>query len=239
MNSDIHALSGAYAVDALDDLERARFERHLAECDACTAEVASLREASALFAETTPLAPPADLRNRVLADIATVRPLPPVVPEATGDARRRPRLLTRLVAAAAVVAAVGAGASVWHPWTDDTTQRQPSAIDRVLTADDARSFTRNLEDGSSATVVVSRSLHQAVVVPTGMKDPAPGTVYELWLQRGQEMVPAGFMTSTDHPVLFEGDAGSAVGAGITVEPEGGSPEPTFPAVATYDFRTST
>ena len=29
--SDIHALSGAYAVDALDDIERAQFERHLAE----------------------------------------------------------------------------------------------------------------------------------------------------------------------------------------------------------------
>ena len=30
--SDLHGLSGAYAVDGLDDLERARFERHLAEC---------------------------------------------------------------------------------------------------------------------------------------------------------------------------------------------------------------
>ena len=30
-SADIHALSGAYAVDAVDDLERARFERHLQE----------------------------------------------------------------------------------------------------------------------------------------------------------------------------------------------------------------
>ena len=30
--SDIHALSGAYAVDALDELERVGFERHLAGC---------------------------------------------------------------------------------------------------------------------------------------------------------------------------------------------------------------
>ena len=30
--TEIHALSGAYAVDALDDLERAAFERHLGEC---------------------------------------------------------------------------------------------------------------------------------------------------------------------------------------------------------------
>jgi hypothetical protein len=33
MNSnDIHSLSGAYAVDAVDDVERARFEAHLATC---------------------------------------------------------------------------------------------------------------------------------------------------------------------------------------------------------------
>ena len=50
--TEIHALSGAYAVDALDDLERAAFERHLAECAECQAEVASLREAAAMIAET-------------------------------------------------------------------------------------------------------------------------------------------------------------------------------------------
>ena len=39
MSGDIHALSGAYAVDAVDDLERAMFERHLAQCGTCRAEV--------------------------------------------------------------------------------------------------------------------------------------------------------------------------------------------------------
>ena len=73
--SDLHAHSGAYAVDALDDVERARFERHLAECEDCRAEVQSLREAAALLADDTAAAPPPGLRDRVLADIATVRPL--------------------------------------------------------------------------------------------------------------------------------------------------------------------
>ncbi|MFC6343639.1 zf-HC2 domain-containing protein, partial [Nocardioides hankookensis] len=47
--NDIHALVGAYAVDAVDDLERAAFERHLAECADCRDEVASLREAAGLL----------------------------------------------------------------------------------------------------------------------------------------------------------------------------------------------
>src|SRR5688572_7103582 len=97
--SDIHALSGAYAIDALDDIERAQFERHLARCAECRAEVESLREASAMLAETAAVEPPADLRSRLLADIRTVRPLPPVtqppaVPvdagEATGDPAHGP-----------------------------------------------------------------------------------------------------------------------------------------------------
>jgi anti-sigma factor RsiW len=80
--SDMHPLSGAYAVDALDDIERARFERHLAECPDCTAEVASLREAAAMLAHSVDTEPSADLRAKVLAEISTVRPLPP-------QARRR------------------------------------------------------------------------------------------------------------------------------------------------------
>ena len=55
--SDIHTLSGAYALDALLDLERAEFERHLSACDACRAEVASLREAASHLAEASATSP--------------------------------------------------------------------------------------------------------------------------------------------------------------------------------------
>ena len=77
--SEIHALSGAYAVDALDPAERMLFEQHLATCPDCRAEVDSLREAAATLPEITLAEPPPGLRERLLADIATVRPLPPVV----------------------------------------------------------------------------------------------------------------------------------------------------------------
>ena len=43
---DIHGLTGAYAVDAVDDVERARFEAHLADCPQCQAEVTTLRAAA-------------------------------------------------------------------------------------------------------------------------------------------------------------------------------------------------
>ena len=79
---DVHKLTGAYAVDALDELERARFEQHLSGCEDCRAEVAELRETAALLAETTATTPPTSLRESVLAGISQVRPLPPEVPVA-------------------------------------------------------------------------------------------------------------------------------------------------------------
>ena len=56
--SEIHALSGAYAVDALDHIERCTSSEHLATCPACRTEVDCLREAAALLAETTAAEPP-------------------------------------------------------------------------------------------------------------------------------------------------------------------------------------
>lgn len=75
---DVHALSGAYALDALTPQEAAAFEVHLESCESCRTEVRSLREASAALADDVAEAPPEHLRGSVLAAIGTVRPLPPV-----------------------------------------------------------------------------------------------------------------------------------------------------------------
>ena len=228
MSTEIHALSGAYAVDALDDIERAQFERHLADCAECRAEVDSLREAAALLPETTTAVPSDALRERVLAGIATVRPLPPLTVET--PARRRPRFRpAALVAAAAAVVAIGAGAVVWQPWDDETSQApQLSAVERVLQAEDAEEYVQELPDGSKATLTRSKSLNQAVIETSDMAPPPNGKVYELWLDHeGVGMVPAGLMPdASDAVLLLEGDPATGQGACITVEPAGGSEEPT-------------
>lgn len=235
--TEIHALSGAYAVDAVDDIERAAFERHLAECAECRAEVASLREAAALLAETTATAPPAALRDQVLAGITTVRPLPPQVPATQPVRRHRVRML---VAAAAAVVLVGAGAvAVTQPWDDPA--RDLTATERVLEADDAQSTTLEFPGGASATVTHSDELDQAVLQTEDMPPPPEGKVYQVWLdQPGAGMVSAAVMpVKEDQVLLLEGDAATATGAGITVEPAGGSPEPTSEPIALFDFARAT
>ncbi len=226
---DAHALSGAYAVDALDDLERARFEPHLRGCPDCRIEVESLREAAAALAVDS-VEPPARLRADVLAGIESIRPLPPLIEhrEATRAPARRRSWLTStgpLLAAAALVLAALVTTVTLKPWAAD--DQSSSVTDRVLAADDAQSFPEKFPDGSSATVVVSRSEGRAVVVTDDMALAPAGKVYELWFQTPDgSMVPAGLMPDeSDATVLLDGDASEATAVGITVEPDGGSETP--------------
>ncbi len=250
---DQHALSGAYAVDALDADERARFEAHLATCADCREEVASLQEAAALLG-TDPVEPPSSVRDSVLAGIASIRPLPPVTsetaPTATptpGDelaARRTRRSLaqrltrTPLLVAAAMVLLLAVGTALVRPWADDRTDEPNlSAIDRVLTAADATSVEKEFPDGSRATVTVSRSEGRAVIQTEDMALAPTGKVYELWLQTPEgAMMPAGLMPhEADNEILIDGDATEAKAVGITIEPEHGSQVPTTSPIAVFEL----
>lgn len=244
MTSDIHALSGAYAVDALDDDERRMFEQHLAECADCRDEVESLREASTLLAATTELEPPPSLRDAVLADIATVRPLPPQIgrtPAGSGTSTARPRRWPAMLAAAAAVAVLGGGAVVVWQAQDTSQTQQLSATERVLAADDAREVELELPDGAEARLVRSESAGKAVLVTTDMPAAPEGHDYQLWLQSPEgTMVPAGVMPDgADQEFLLDGDATEATAAGITVEPDGGSPAPTTEPIALFPFEQAT
>ncbi len=245
MTDHDHALSGAYAVDALDAEERARFEAHLRECRDCQEEVASLQETAALLG-TDPVEPPASVRDAVLTGIQAIRPLPPVVETppadelATRRARRRGpgRRLTRapLLVAAAVVLLLAVGATFLRPWAGDDTPRQPlSAADRVLAAADATEVAKAFPDGSKASLVISRSQGKAVIQTRRMALPPRGKTYQLWLQSpAGEMVPAGLMPEEpDTTYVLDGDASKATGVGITVEPDGGSDHPTSQPIALF------
>ena len=229
--SDIHALSGAYAVDAVDDLERASFERHLADCPTCRAEVASLRETSAALADDSAVAPPPALRAAVLDGIGRVRPLPPVT---VGGPVHRRKWFPALVAAV-VLALVGVGAAVWQPWREDTSTTL-TAADRVLADPDAQRVTQELPNGATATIVRSAKEHRAVIVTEDMPPAPQGKVYQLWLQTpAEDMVPAGLMPASGTTALLDGDSDDAIGVGLSLEPEGGSEQPTE-VVAVFDLR---
>lgn len=238
--TDVHALSGAYAIDALDDDERAQFEQHLALCDECRREVAGLQQAGVELAATTAATPSAALRERVLADIARVRPLPPLASNVTSldERRRRHRLPMLVAAAAAVVVAAGGVVTALQPWSDEpgVEVAAPDPAQAVLTADDAETHASDLEEvdgAATATVVRSRELGQAVIRTQNMPALPRSEVYQLWLRLDGRMEPAGLMSTTDSTLLLKGDATDAEAIGVTVEPAGGSPRPTTQPIAYF------
>ncbi len=235
MSGDIHALSGAYVIDAVDDFERAQFERHLVGCADCRLEVASLREGVALLAESVAQPAPTALRSQVLSTIETVRPLPPLLADVQDRARaHRRRMPTLIAAAAALVVIGGAGATVWHPW------ERPAASDITASplesAPDAEVLTQKLAGGGAITLTRSKSLNSAYVSTHNMPRLSSEQTYQLWTIHDGVEVPAGLVDGDASKVLVDGDTRSAQAVAITIEPAGGVDEPTTDfIVASFDL----
>jgi anti-sigma-K factor RskA len=243
-----HTLAGAYAMDALPAPDRAAFERHLAGCEDCAQEIASLREATARLATATAAAPPPGLKDRVLAAAAITRQQPPAETDAGPQAAakipeaRRPRALgwrVRLPAAAGALAAVAVlGVAVAFGVANGSMQRQldqahssSQQIAAVLTAKDAVMSTRPVSGGGTATIVMSHSRDALVFTAAGLRALPSSRGYELWL-----VGPAGDRPVCMLPAGSHGTTGPVIASGLrrgdhlvlTAEPAGGSSRPDMP-----------
>ena len=234
--SDIHTLSGAYVLDAVTDIERAAFARHLAECPSCAQEVAELTETAGRLADVSTTAPPAHLRGRVLEEIARTRQLPPRPSPSTRVARPWRRWAAGAVAAAVVLLAVGAGALVEEQRVRDAQRQsvQAGRIEDVLSAPDAVLRTVAGPGGQGrVTVVVSDSLDKAVAVLGDLPVPGVDRAYQLWMVKDGQANDKGLLAAdaTGGTVLIGGVRGQQVFA-VTNEPKEGSPTPANDKVVT-------
>jgi anti-sigma-K factor RskA len=76
---ELHLLSGAYALNALEGEEKERFEAYLLTSEEARAEVASLTDTAVLIGQASEsVAPPADLKARLMAQIAVTPQLAPL-----------------------------------------------------------------------------------------------------------------------------------------------------------------
>jgi anti-sigma-K factor RskA len=231
---DIHSLGGAYAVDAVDDLERAAFDRHLAECEACATDVAEYRETATRLAEGTWAVPPPRMRQEVLARAAAT----PQV-SAAGPRRAAPSPVTkwrRIAVAAAAVGVLGLGAAATsyaqlQQNLDEQRIAMATAQQRrdVMTAPDAALQAGDLAGGGRVTVVTSDLENNGVVILNDAPPPGADHVYQFWLvpDDGGSPVSAGLLRAgqTGAIELIEGVRAGRLFA-ISVEPLGGSPAPS-------------
>jgi anti-sigma factor RsiW len=235
--SEIHTLVGAYALDALTEIERAGFARHIAACEACAAEVAELGEtASRLGAVAWEPAPPR-LRNAVLAEVSRTRQVTAGRAESAAHggevAVRRWRRWTAAAVAAGVVAIGGVATTVViEEGRIDDAREQTERLTAVLAAGDARLRTTQVPGGGTVSVAVSPSLNRAVVVMSGLSEPPVGKTYQLWLLQGTSPSSVGVMAAGQRAgTLVLDSIGAADTLGVTIEPVGGSRTPTLPAIA--------
>jgi anti-sigma-K factor RskA len=232
--SRLHDLADAYALDALDDAQRSRFERHLGGCPACAEDVRRYTEVVTALAMAVAAEPPPGLRDRVLAAATVTRQLPPEVAER----RRLPSLprspwVPRLAMAGAVVGVAAAVAlAVVQVSTQDrlnTAQAENQAIAAVLAASDAQITSATSSVGGTATVVLSYSERKIVFTSSGLPALPSSEVYELWLIGPVHARSAGLLSEASNgktsPVLASG-LQTDDKVGVTVEPAGGTSSPT-------------
>jgi len=245
LRENMHALTGVYALDAIDVAERERFEHHLARCQACDNEVRGLQETATRFALAVAAAPPAQLRERVMTAAARTRQLPPVPhvhvrPQRPGIVWVR-RLAVPVVAAclvAVVVLGILLGMARSQLGTVRTDQRQIAA---VLGAPGARLESVRTSLGGQATVVVASRLHELVFTSAGLPGLPAAKVYQLWILKPDgSATSAGLLAALANgstaPVLAAGLAhGDQVG--VTVEPAGGTTKPTTTPIVVIPLRS--
>jgi anti-sigma-K factor RskA len=223
--AEIHELSAAYALDALEGSDLEEFEEHLARCAECRENVATFQRVAADLAyDVESPKPPAGLRRRILDQAAAERPNVVALP------RRRwalPIAATVAVAAGIAAVALGLWAADLSRQLDDV-QAQQREANEALNALVDPDASRIALDGADGVLVVDNESGEGTLVISGLESAPDEKTYEAWVITGDQPVPAGTFSGGGHQTVVPltvpvpDDAIVAV----TVEPAGGVDLPT-------------
>jgi anti-sigma-K factor RskA len=215
MDADIHELAAPYALDALESQERREFEEHLASCEVCRATVADFQEtAGALAYAVAPARLPAGMRERLLERARAERGI--VIP----FRRRRFERGLALVAVPAAAAAIAFG--VWAGVLNHQLDRERNVAAAARVLNDPRAATVSLPGAGQLVVGHDR---RGVLVVRSLRDAPSAKTYEAWVIEGGKARPAGLFR-TDNVFLLTRPVPRHAKVAITLEPEGGSEQPT-------------
>jgi anti-sigma-K factor RskA len=236
----MHTLAGAFALDAVNDVERAEFARHLEECESCAQEVAELRATAARLGAAMAEEPPPEFKDRVLAAMHATRQLPPRTRPGSHERSRRsaraPRWAVVVAAAAAVIGLAAGGVFGGIALTQqqelqsaqsrlDQAKQRYEPVAALLSAPDAKTAHGEAPIGGGVTVIASKSLNRVMVMDTGLPAQPGGKVYEAWLITGGNAPrSAGVIAASDDGGLVVADGvGPVDQLAVSVEQAGGSP----------------
>lgn len=174
---------GAYLLGALTELETDVFERHLMGCESCRAEVEDLRlAAEALPRTVTPMRPPPGLKASLMEIVEGEA----AAAKEGGRSRRRPLRLPQLPrlrpamawVSAAVLLLVGVAAGLaLNGIGGDESRTVAAQVDQTRLPE------------ASGSLMVASDERGGVLRVQGLPEPPRGRVYQVWLMRGDEVIP--------------------------------------------------
>lgn len=233
---ELLTLATPYALHAVGDAEAAEIARRLAAAPAQVAnafvgEVRATRETMAAISASTALEPPPELRVRLLNAVEGVAD-----EDRGGRSAVQARWRVVVLAAAAAIsiglAAIGLGLAM-RPAPQTAA---PPIAERVLSAPDVRTVSGQLTAGGTATLVFSREQNAGVLVMNNVVAPNPGSVYQMWLVGTKGAISAGTLDAAaarPSAKTVVSDLGDSQVLAFTVEPSGGSAQPTTPIFAKF------
>ena len=209
----------AYALDATDDLERARIERFLAEDPEARQELARYEDAiAALVTDDIAVEPPADVWTGIAERVAAT-PRPVV-------ARRPHRARWLAVAAAALVVVLGGTFAAVSLVGGPSRASQMAAAQR-----DPQAGTGSLVGPAGQAPVALRADGRGYLDVQSLAPLPAGKVYQLWSLDATTPVSLGVVKPQSGIATFKAAPNSHTLA-LTVEPDPGVDQPTSAPVAT-------
>ena len=231
MDEDINTdeLASLYAVDAVSHDERLQIERWLDSADSVRREdflreVVSVRSTMDVLAVLTAVDPPPRLRRRVLARVSRHRYSIRYSSESAQLIRRDlSKKIGAMVAVAIVVGGV-AGAVVFD-WESEI-----PGLGQTVAASGARTMNTDVVGGGTIVTTVSDLPRSVTVEARGLEDVARGgSEFQLWLVSTAKHTTIDAGRLDDRRVITGIEGVDALM--VTVEPAGGSKQPTQRPVA--------
>ena len=163
-----------------------------------------------------------------------VGPVGPVERAARKRWFQRPAAILAAAAAAAVLFIGGAFVGVSLAGNDAYQRQQATALAAINAAPDVQRASADVSGGGTATLVWSGALGRSALIATDLPELPSGKTYELWYIRDGQATAAGTMNATGGSDatwrVLTGRMAAGDTVGVTVEPRGGSKQPTTPPI---------
>ncbi|WP_010523842.1 anti-sigma factor domain-containing protein [Nesterenkonia sp. F] len=254
MDADREYLAAGRVLGGLSESEQAEADRLWAQDESFREEVASFEETMGLLAATDEPVVPSDDVERAILEIPAATGQTAAEPGAvreqgtsaadeasagtvgarTRPPRRGPAMLFALAASVLLLVAVVLGGVALDAHQDrqdlqaqvEEMESQRQQAESLLGAPDLD--TRRMETPDGAQVTLSYSVEQQamMVMPHQVEDPGESEDLQMWIIDEDGAHDVGLMSAQGPSMVTGQDFGESATFGVTLEPEGGSPQPT-------------